>query len=190
VLVSLYATRKQKLTYGGKVIRIPDAPTCSPPLNPSVIQKMFGLVIYSDASWKLGCTYAGFFILFCNAAIDWGALKLKVMLSSTEGEIAAGSHATRRIVYVRHLLGEILKLPKLPVAHIVDNSATPPLTEKMGASRKTEHFRRWQQFMRYAVVHGHSYVHLCSTRDQFADGLTKVSNATQYLNMRATMLNL
>ena len=190
LLVSLYATRKQKLTYGGKVIKIPDAPTCSPPLNPSVIQKMFGLVIYSDASWKLGCTYAGFFILFCNAAVDWGALKLKVMLSSTEGEIAAGSHATRRIVYVRHLLGEILKLPKLPVTHIVDNSATPPLTEKMGASRKTEHFRRWQQFMRYAVVHGHSYVHLCSTRDQLADGLTKISNATQYLNMRAVMLNL
>ena len=190
VLVSLYATRKQKLTYGGTVIKIPDAPTCSPPLNPAVIQKMFGLAIYSDASWKLGCTYAGFFILFCNAAIDWGALKLKVMLSSTEGEIAAGSHATRRIVYVRHLLGEILKLPKLPVTHIVDNSATPPLTEKMGASRKTEHFRRWQHFMRYAVVHGHSYVHLCSTRDQLADGLTKVSNATQYLNMRAIMLNL
>ena len=190
VLVSLYATRKQKLTYGGKVIKIPDAPTCTPPLNPSVIEQMFGLVIFSDASWKLGCTYAGFFILFCNAAVDWGALKLKVMLSSTEGEIAAGSHATRRVVYVRHLLGEILKLPKLPVTHIVDNSATPPLTEKMGASRKSEHFRRWEQFMRYSVVHGHSYVHLCSTRDQLADGLTKISNATQYLNMRAVMLNL
>ena len=31
---------------------------------------------------------------------------------------------------------------------------------------------------------------LCSTRDQLADGLTKISNATQYLNMRAVMLNL
>jgi len=93
-------------------------------------------------------------------------------------------------VYVRHLLGEVLKLPKLPVTHIVDNSATPPLTEKMGASRKSEHFRRWEQFMRYAVVHGHSYVHLCSTKDQLADGLTKVTNATQYLNMRSVMLNL
>jgi len=190
VLVSLYATRKQPLTYGGKEIKIPDAPTCSPPLNPAVLKQMFGLVVFSDASWKLGCTYAGFFILFCNGAIDWGSLKLKVMLSSTEGEIAAGSHATRRVVYVRHLLGEILKLPKLPVTHIVDNSATPPLTEKMGASRKSEHFRRWQQFMRYAVVHGHSYVHLCSTRDQLADGLTKISNPTQYLSMRSLMLNL
>ena len=60
----------------------------------------------------------------------------------------------------------------------------------MGASRKSEHFRRWEQFMRYAVVHGYSYVHLCSTKDQLADGLTKVTNATQYLNMRSVMLNL
>ena len=65
-----------------------------------------------------------------------------------------------------------------------------PLPSRAHGSRKTEHFRRWQQFMRYAVVHGHSYVHLCATRDQFADGLTKVTNATQYLDMRATMLNL
>ena len=64
----LYATRKHPLTYGGKKIKIPDAPTCSPKLNPSVIEKMYGLIIYSDASWKVDCTYAGFFILFCNGA--------------------------------------------------------------------------------------------------------------------------
>jgi len=28
--------------------------------------EMYGLIIFSDASWKLNCTYAGFFILFCN----------------------------------------------------------------------------------------------------------------------------
>ena len=151
---------------------------------------MYGLIVYSDASWKLNCTYAGFFILFCNGAIDWGSTKLKVMLSSTEGEVAAGSNATRRVVYVRHLLGEFFLLPKLPVTHIVDNSATPCLTERMGASRKSEHFRRWQQFMRYAVVHGYSFVHLCSTRDQLADGLTKVTGASQFVAMHNTMLNI
>ena len=190
LLLSMYATRKHALTYGGKEIKIPDSPTCSPPLNPSVIKKMYGLIVYSDASWKLNCTYAGFFILFCNGAIDWGSTKLKVMLSSTEGEVAAGSNATRRVVYVRHLLGEFFLLPKLPVTHIVDNSATPCLTERMGASRKSEHFRRWQQFMRYAVVHGYSFVHLCSTRDQLADGLTKVTGASQFVAMHNTMLNI
>ena len=60
----------------------------------------------------------------------------------------------------------------------------------MGASRKSEHFRRWQQFMRYAVVHGYSFVHLSSTRDQLADGLTKVTGATQFVAMHNTMLNI
>jgi hypothetical protein len=85
---------------------------------------MYGLIIFSDASWKLNCTYAGFFILFCNGAIDWGSSKLNVMLSSTEAEIAAGSNATRRVVYIRNLIGEIFELPQLPISHVVDNSAT------------------------------------------------------------------
>ena len=135
------------------------------------------------------CTYAGFFILFCNGAVDWGSSKLKVMLSSTEAEIAAGSNATRRIVYIRNLIGEIFELPRFPISHVVDNSATPHLTEKMGSSRKTEHFRRWLQFMRYAVLHNFSYVHLCSTHDQFADGLTKVNSTPQWLSMHNIMLN-
>jgi hypothetical protein len=190
LLVCLYATRKHALTYGGKEIKIPDAPTCKPKLNPSTIEQMYGLIIFSDASWKLNCTYAGFFILFCNGAVDWGSNKLKVMLSSTEAEIAAGSNATRRIVYIRNLIGEIFELPQLPISHIVDNSATPHLTEKMGSSRKTEHFRRWLQFMRYAVLHNFSFVHLCSTHDQLADGLTKVTYMPQWLAMHNIMLNL
>ena len=190
LLVCLYATRKHALTFGGKEIKIPDAPTCKPRLNPSHIETMHGLIIFSDASWKLNCTYAGFFILFCNGAVDWGSCKLKVMLSSTEAEIAAGSNATRRIVYIRNLIGEIFELPRFPISHVVDNSATPHLTEKMGSSRKSEHFRRWLQYMRYSVLHNFSFVHLCSTHDQFADGLTKVTSTPQWLAMHNIMLNL
>ena len=46
------------------------------------------------------------------------------------------------------------------------------------------------QFMRYAVLHNYSYVHLCSTHDQFADGLTKVTVTQQWLEMHNIMLNL
>ena len=60
----------------------------------------------------------------------------------------------------------------------------------MGSSRKTEHFRRWLQFMRYAVLHNYSFVHLCSTHDQLADGLTKVTYMPQWLAMHNIMLNL
>ena len=69
-------------------------------------------MVYSDASWKVDNTYAGFFVLFCNGAIDWAAKLLKVQMSSTEAEIAAGSIAGKRVIYIRGFIGCIIALPK------------------------------------------------------------------------------
>ena len=49
----------------------------------------------------------------------------------------------------RQLIGEMFNLPGLPVSHVTDNTAVAPLTENLGVSRKSEHFRRWQNFARY-----------------------------------------
>jgi hypothetical protein len=57
---------------------------------------------------------------------------------------------------------------------VIDNSALPSLTENLGVSRKAEHYRRWQHFMRYLVTHGYSFAHLCG-EDMDADSLTKAS---------------
>ena len=91
--------------------------------------------------------------MYNNAALDWGSKLLKVMLSSSEAEIGAGCIAGKRAIYVRNLLGEMLNLPSIPIPHIIDNSALPYLTENMGVSKKSEHFRRWQHFLRYLVTH-------------------------------------
>ena len=129
-------------------------------------------------------------MLYANAAVDWAAKLLKVQMSSSEAEVGAGSIAGKRAVYVRHFLGNISALPRLRISHIVDNSATPALTENNGVSRKTEHFRRWQHFLRYLVTHGYSYVHLCRTEDQHANMLTKVESVEAFLRSRKLMLNL
>ena len=118
--------------------------------------------------------------MFAGAAADWASVQLKVMLSTAEAEIGAGALASKRAIYFRMLLGEIFNLPSTPISHIVDNSATPPLTENLGVSKKPEHFRRWLQFMRYCVLHGYTYVHLCKTDDMIADSLTKVSSLHGY----------
>ena len=128
---------------------------CKPPLNPDVISALDGLMIWSDASWKVELNYAGFVIFFANAAIDWQSKLLKVMLSSAEAEVGAGALACKRAIYLRHLIGEVTPLPALPIPHIVDHSALPPLSENLGVSRKTEHFRRWLHFMRYCVLHNY-----------------------------------
>ena len=69
---------------------MPNAPSCRPALNPAVLNKLGGLLIFSDASWKTGCTYAGFVVLYAGSAVDWASVLLKVMLSSAEAEIGAG----------------------------------------------------------------------------------------------------
>ena len=172
-----------------KVIKIPEALTAKPPLNPSTIRPLGGLMVYSDASWKVDNTYAGFFVLFCNGAIDWAAKLLKVQMSSTEAEIAAGSIAGKRVIYIRGFIGCIVAFPKIPVSHIIDNSALPALTENMGVSKKSEHFRRWQHFLRYLVTHGYSYIHLVRTYEMHANALTKVDNKDAFFKFCKIAMN-
>ena len=96
----------------------------------------------SDASWKTEATYAGVIIFFAGAAVDWCSVLLKVQCSSAEAEIAAGSIGSKRMIYIRNVLGEIFTLPEIAISHVVDNSATPPLTENLGVAKNSEHFRR------------------------------------------------
>ena len=84
----------------------------------------------------------------------------------------------------------ISALPRVRMPHVIDNNALPALTENVGVSRKTEHFRRWQQFMRYLVTHGYSYVHLCLTKDEHADMMTTVVSLEAFLRARKILFNL
>ena len=44
--------------------------------------------------------------------------------------------------------------------------------------------------MRYLVTHGYSYVHLCLSKDEHADMLTKVVNLETFLRSRKILFNL
>ena len=63
-----------------------------------MFKQLLGLIVFSDASWKNNSSYAGFFIMLSGAAVDWGAILLKVMCSSAEAEIASGSLASKRVI--------------------------------------------------------------------------------------------
>jgi hypothetical protein len=58
---------------------------------------MHGQLVISDSSWKVDCTYAGLFVLGGGAALDWKSNLMKVKLSSSEAEIAAGSMAGKGV---------------------------------------------------------------------------------------------
>ena len=180
----LWHTRSLKLKYRAGSLVMPIFRTARPPMSSGIFNKMHGLLTISDASWKVDSTYCGVMVLGGGAALDWKAQLVKVKLSSTEAEIGAGSIGGKRLVYIRGVIGEILALEKLPVMHVIDNSAMPALTENVGVSRKTEHFRRWLHYLRYLVTHGFSFVHLVRTFEMHANSLTKVEQQAEYLAFR------
>ena len=77
VLQYLYKTRKRAITYGGPLQLNDRLTRTKPPIDPTLHNKLMGLHIYSDASWKTESTYAGFVIMYNNAALDWGSKLLK-----------------------------------------------------------------------------------------------------------------
>ena len=92
------------------------------------------------------------------------------------------------MIYIRNVLGELFTLPQIAISHVVDNSASPPLTENLGVAKKSEHFRRWLHFMRHCVLHGYTYVHLCKTHEMLANALTKVREQTRLPALREGVL--
>ena len=98
--------------------------------------------------------------------------------------------AGKRLVYVRNLWGEFGEMAKVPVSFIIDNTAVPALSENIGVSKKTEHFRRWQQFLRYLVTHGYAYVHIVRTFEELANALTKIENRHAYITFRKIAMNI
>ena len=115
---------------------------------------------------------------------------LKVQCSSAEAEISAGAHGGKRSIYVREFRGFIEPLAKVPISHVIDNTALPPLTENAGVSKRSEHFRRWQHFLRYLVTHGYSYLHLVRTHEMHANALTKVENLHAFDEFVKVAMNL
>ena len=61
----------------------------------------------------------------------------------------------------------------------------------MGVSKKSEHFRRWQHFLRYLVTHNYTYIymHLCRTTDMLANPLTKSCNKVEFHRFAKTVMN-
>ena len=195
LLAYVYHTRYMGLIYGGTELRLPDAQSYTDKLKIDRLkfEANMGLHAYSDASWKVDDTYAGHVILANNAAIDWSSKLLKVKASSAEAEISAGCLATKRIIFVRNVMTELLKLFDKSLVGatplLIDNSAAIELSENVGVSKKTEHFKRWQHTLRDETNNGVIKPLFVRTKWQTADILTKVVSRKLLWQMRDVMIN-
>eukprot|EP00975_Prorocentrum_lima_P053583 11243846-Prorocentrum_lima.AAC.1 len=64
----------------------------------------------------------------------------------------------------------------------MDNSAAVDQAENVGAGKKTEHYKRWEYYLREAQLDGRIKAFFIRSKDQLADCLTKVLDKGTYLN--------
>ena len=86
-----------------------------------------------------------------------------------------------------HKLGSGLKGA---IVFLIDNSACEPLTKNRGVSKQTEHFMRWQLYLRWMVFSGLAVVIWISTDNETGDVMTKVLPGTKHLKHKKDMLNV
>ena len=206
VLAYVVKHKSDGLTFGGPI----SAPSFfndaaeyrrSPSIWITAFVANLGLYVVSDASWKVNHTYAGFVVMFVNAAVDWASKLVKVIChSSMESEIASGCFAGKRYMLIRSLVNEICSMCKVtqamitqirgPIIFCIDNSATKDHTQDEGVKAKTEHFLRWQHYLRWLVSHGYAVVFWVATKNQPVDFMTKPVDLTTFLRGRAIVVNI
>jgi hypothetical protein len=106
--------------------------------------------------------------------------------------MAAGAFAGKRGQFVRSLINEMKeKGVDVDIGHefvyLIDNSACDGLTSNVGTNKKTEHFLRWQYFLRWLVYHKYAIVLWTGTEDQTGDVLTKVLPSHSFIKHAKTI---
>ena len=58
---------------------------------------------------------------------------------------------------------------RVPLPMLIDNSGAIDLCERVGVSKRTEHFQRWQHYCRYMARHHITKLHFVRTHEQLAE---------------------
>ena len=141
-----------------------------------------------DGSWKIP-SVAGHLTMMCDGPLDWGSKLIKVTChSSAETEISAGSIVCKNSMYLRQLTTAMGLRIIGAIPTFIDNTAAIDITGKMGTSKRTAHFLRWQHYLRWCVAHHYVRLIYVSTKRQLADALTKVIDKTLFLQFRDMVL--
>ena len=158
------------LTLGGSEINGVYPESARPPIDNDKLTSGIGLHGWSDGSWKAKANYAGYVVMAFNGPVEWGSKLIKVtMHSSSEIEIAAACLCAKRIMFLREMCNELGVEVKTPIPLLIDNSGAIDLCEKVGVSKRTEHFMRWQHYCRYLTQHFILRLHFVRSHEQVAN---------------------
>ena len=198
LMACLYHTRGDRIRYSRQNQSVPKQVEQAG-LSQQVLGN-YGIYAMPDSSWKirktdaLNMTYGGHVIFMNNGALDWMSKLIKVIChSSAEAEVSAGCKAGKRMAFVRSLVNEFKEHGlgngiQGALIYLIDNSATECLTKNVGVSATTEHFLRWQQYLRWQVTNKYAIVIWINTDDETGDIMTKVLPSSTFLKHKKRML--
>ena len=79
----------------------------------------------------------------------------------------------KKLAFIRSTFKDLSIIIVGAIPSLIDNTAAIELSSKDGASKKTNHFLRWQHTMRWSVIHLYSVLLFVFTHEQLANVLTK-----------------
>ena len=152
----LSGTRDQALTYGGEV------------------HDLLGFTDADGASQEHRRAISGHAFLFNGGAVSWSSRKQElVTLSTAEAEYVAATHASKELIWLRRLKGDLSTPLTTATPLYCDNQAALRLAQADDYRARTKHIDLRYHFIRNVVERGEASLAYCPTDEMTADVLTK-----------------
>ena len=137
-----------------------------------------GMVGYTDAdgmSQEHRHAISGYSILIDGSAVSWSSKKQElVVLSTTEVEYVAATHAAKEVLWLRRFLSKVFGALTEPTTLYSDNQSAIALAHSQGHFHtRTKHIDIRYHFIRFTIENGTICLVYCPTDDMTADVLTK-----------------
>ena len=135
------------------------------------------LLGYTDAdgsSQEHRRAISGHAFLIDGGAVSWSSRKQElVTLSTAESEYVAATHASKELIWLRRLIGDLSQPFTVPTTLLCDNQAALRLAQADNYHARTKHIDIRYHFIRNVVERGEASLAYCPTEDMTADILTK-----------------
>jgi Reverse transcriptase (RNA-dependent DNA polymerase)/GAG-pre-integrase domain len=142
---------------------------------------------YTDADWA-GSTLigdskstSGYVVMLAGGPIAWSSRRqATVATSSTYSEYVGQANAIKQACHLIQFLGEVYRLPNLPLKIYADNQGAQALARNPEFHAKAKHIQLSMHFQREKVENGQVELVHVATEEQAADGLTKPLNQAKF----------
>jgi hypothetical protein len=116
----------------------------------------------------------GYAFLIDGGAVSWNSKQQElIVLSTTEGEYVAATHAAKEALWLRSLISEVFGDILEATTLFSDNQSAIALSKDHQYHARTKHIDIRYHFIRWVIENGSIRLIYCPTEDMLADTLTK-----------------